>query len=192
MLAGADGNIKLADFGSSKRLQKSIKSLHGQKSTCVLLALRTWPRAFATHLHARVYVKLCVTPPGRVQCTGASTLDGAYGGKGVPAVWSCLRRVGVRTSLTINRVVELCMHRHGTPYWMSPEAVGPDKQVGKETDIWSMACLVVEMFTKKPPFSDCEPIAAIFKIGQDKTDFSQIIPSSKHPKRSTACMCFRA
>jgi len=98
VLAGADGNIKLADFGSSKLLQKSIKSLHGHKST------------------------------------------------------------------------------HGTPYWMSPEAVLTDKRVGKETDIWSMACLVIEMFTKKPPFSEHEPIAAIFKIGQPQTDFQEIIP----------------
>eukprot|EP00050_Salpingoeca_kvevrii_P006403 m.289155 g.289155 ORF g.289155 m.289155 type:complete len:583 (+) comp12085_c0_seq1:184-1932(+) len=97
ILADQDGNIKLADFGASKRLQ-NIKTLTGFKSV------------------------------------------------------------------------------HGTPYWMAPEVIN-GKGYGRKSDIWSMACTIVEMLTTLPPFADCEPMAALFKIGQADTDFSECIPS---------------
>lgn len=52
----------------------------------------------------------------------------------------------------------------GSVYWMAPEVV---KQVvtTEKADIWSVGCLVVEMFTGKHPFPDFSQMQAIFKIG---------------------------
>ncbi|CAL9169530.1 unnamed protein product [Musa hybrid cultivar] len=57
----------------------------------------------------------------------------------------------------------------GSPYWMAPEVVimncsGYDLSV----DIWSLGCTIIEMATSKPPWSQFEGVAAIFKIGNSK------------------------
>ncbi|SCU97787.1 LADA_0H08284g1_1 [Lachancea dasiensis] len=52
----------------------------------------------------------------------------------------------------------------GSVYWMAPEVV---KQVvtTEKADIWSVGCVVIEMFTGKHPFPDFSQMQAIFKIG---------------------------
>lgn len=52
----------------------------------------------------------------------------------------------------------------GLVYWMAPEVV---KQTAytKKADIWSVGCLIVEMFTGKHPFPKFSQMQAIFKIG---------------------------
>ncbi|CDR43881.1 CYFA0S13e00254g1_1 [Cyberlindnera fabianii] len=52
----------------------------------------------------------------------------------------------------------------GSVYWMAPEVV---KQVATTTkaDIWSVGCLIIEMFTGKHPFPNFSQMQAIFKIG---------------------------
>lgn len=52
----------------------------------------------------------------------------------------------------------------GSVFWMAPEVV---KQTAytKKADIWSVGCLIVEMFTGKHPFPDLSQMQAIFKIG---------------------------
>ncbi|AET38184.1 mitogen-activated protein kinase kinase kinase STE11 Ecym_2457 [Eremothecium cymbalariae DBVPG len=52
----------------------------------------------------------------------------------------------------------------GSVYWMAPEVV---KQVvtTEKADVWSVGCVVVEMFTGKHPFPDFSQMQAIFKIG---------------------------
>lgn len=56
----------------------------------------------------------------------------------------------------------------GSVYWMAPEIV---KQIAttEKADIWSVGCLVVEMFTGKHPFPNFSQMQAIFKIGTHNT-----------------------
>lgn len=52
----------------------------------------------------------------------------------------------------------------GSVYWMAPEVV---KQTAytKKADIWSVGCLIVEMFTGRHPYPSFSQMQAIFKIG---------------------------
>lgn len=62
------------------------------------------------------------------------------------------------------------LHRpslQGSVYWMAPEVV---RQTGhtKKADIWSLGCLVVEMFIGAHPFPNCSQLQAIFAIGSNQ------------------------
>src|SRR5438132_8543598 len=52
----------------------------------------------------------------------------------------------------------------GSVFWMAPEVVKQTSYTRK-ADIWSLGCLIVEMFTNDHPFPDCSQLQAIFKIG---------------------------
>ena len=41
----------------------------------------------------------------------------------------------------------------GTPNWMAPEVIEL-KGASTKSDIWSLACTVIELLTGKPPYSD--------------------------------------
>ncbi|CDP04692.1 unnamed protein product [Coffea canephora] len=56
----------------------------------------------------------------------------------------------------------------GSPYWMAPEVVMNINGYSLAVDIWSLGCTVLEMATSKPPWSQYEGVAAIFKIGNSK------------------------
>ncbi|XP_027078515.1 mitogen-activated protein kinase kinase kinase 3-like [Coffea arabica] len=56
----------------------------------------------------------------------------------------------------------------GSPYWMAPEVVMNINGYSLAVDIWSLGCTVLEMATLKPPWSQYEGVAAIFKIGNSK------------------------
>ncbi|KAK6002320.1 hypothetical protein QM012_001958 [Aureobasidium pullulans] len=62
------------------------------------------------------------------------------------------KRTGPRVSL------------QGSVFWMAPEVV---KQTAytRKADIWSLGCLIVEMFTGVHPHPNCTQLQAIFKIG---------------------------
>jgi mitogen-activated protein kinase kinase kinase len=52
----------------------------------------------------------------------------------------------------------------GSVFWMAPEVVKQTSYTLK-ADIWSLGCLVVEMFTGEHPFPDKNQVQALFQIG---------------------------
>lgn len=55
----------------------------------------------------------------------------------------------------------------GSVYWMAPEVVRQTAHT-KKADVWSLGCLVIEMFIGSHPFPDCSQLQAIFAIGSNK------------------------
>ncbi|EMD96100.1 hypothetical protein COCHEDRAFT_98709 [Bipolaris maydis C5] len=64
----------------------------------------------------------------------------------------------------------------GSVFWMAPEVVRQTAYTRK-ADIWSLGCLVVEMFTGSHPHPNCTQLQAIFKIG-GSGDASPTIPDN--------------
>ncbi|XP_047323378.1 mitogen-activated protein kinase kinase kinase YODA-like [Impatiens glandulifera] len=56
----------------------------------------------------------------------------------------------------------------GSPYWMAPEVIKNSSGCNLAVDIWSLGCTVLEMANGKPPWSQYEGVAAMFKIGNSK------------------------
>ncbi|KAL9448662.1 hypothetical protein AB3S75_016034 [Citrus x aurantiifolia] len=55
----------------------------------------------------------------------------------------------------------------GTPFWMAPEVVNSKNDgYGLTADIWSLGCTVLEMLTRRPPYSHLEGVQALFRIGR--------------------------
>lgn len=61
------------------------------------------------------------------------------------------------------------MTMRGTVFWMAPEMVDTKQGYSAKVDIWSLGCVVLEMFAGKRPWSNLEVVAAMFKIGKSKT-----------------------
>lgn len=54
----------------------------------------------------------------------------------------------------------------GTVFWMAPEVIQSQGQgYSAKVDIWSLGCVVLEMFAGRRPWSREEAIGAIFKLG---------------------------
>jgi len=68
----------------------------------------------------------------------------------------------------------------GSPYWMAPEVVRASSSkgvgYGRKADIWSIGCTIIETLTCKPPWSDMEPMSAVYSIGSGRK--SPEIPSN--------------
>ncbi|GKU98522.1 hypothetical protein SLEP1_g11516 [Rubroshorea leprosula] len=55
----------------------------------------------------------------------------------------------------------------GTAFWMAPEVVNLKNQgYGPPADIWSLGCTVLEMLTRKVPYSPLEWMQALYRIGK--------------------------
>ncbi|KAL3526752.1 hypothetical protein ACH5RR_011408 [Cinchona calisaya] len=58
----------------------------------------------------------------------------------------------------------------GSPYWMAPELMQSvmrqdfNSDLALAIDIWSLGCTIIEMFNGKPPWSEYEGAAAMFKV----------------------------
>lgn len=77
------------------------------------------------------------------------------------------KRVEASTLLTTSPVPKRAGPRvslQGSVFWMAPEVVRQTAYT-KKADIWSLGCLVVEMFTGSHPHPNCTQLQAIFKIG---------------------------
>ena len=55
----------------------------------------------------------------------------------------------------------------GSVFWMAPEVVRQSAHT-KKADIWSLGCLVVEMFSGARPFPDKSQLQALFAIGSNQ------------------------
>eukprot|EP00210_Caulerpa_lentillifera_P000084 g80.t1 len=55
----------------------------------------------------------------------------------------------------------------GSPYWMAPEIINLES-VTTAADIWSIGCLIIELLTGSPPYFDCQPYQALYRIVQDQ------------------------
>ncbi|KAJ2380961.1 Protein kinase of the Mitotic Exit Network, partial [Coemansia sp. RSA 2603] len=55
----------------------------------------------------------------------------------------------------------------GSPYWIAPEVLQL-KGATTASDIWSLGCTIVQLVDGKAPYQDLQPMAAMFRIGQDE------------------------
>ncbi|XP_011074882.1 mitogen-activated protein kinase kinase kinase 1 isoform X1 [Sesamum indicum] len=62
----------------------------------------------------------------------------------------------------------------GTAFWMAPEVVR-SQWYGPAADIWSLGCTVLEMLTRRFPYSHLECMAALYRIGKGERP---LIPDS--------------
>eukprot|EP01133_Synstelium_polycarpum_P001107 gene1107-1263_t len=79
---------------------------------------------------------------------------------------------------------------HGTPYWMAPEVI---KQTGhgRSSDIWSLACTMVEMATGQPPWANITEMAAVMYHIASSNALPNI-PSFLSPEaHDFLALCFR-
>ena len=85
------------------------------------------------------------------------------------------------------------MSMQGTIFWMAPEVIDSiveDKRQGysAKVDIWSLGCVVLEMFAGKRPWSNEAVVSAIYKIG--KTKLAPPIPEDLKDSISTGAKDF--
>ncbi|XP_031109782.1 mitogen-activated protein kinase kinase kinase 5-like [Ipomoea triloba] len=79
----------------------------------------------------------------------------------------------------------------GSPYWMAPEllqsvpARDPNGDHALGVDIWSLGCTIIEMMDGKPPWSESEGPAAMFKALKE----SPPIPDSLSPEGKDFLRC---
>ena len=53
----------------------------------------------------------------------------------------------------------------GTVFWMAPEVINTQKKgYNFKVDIWSVGCVVLEMWTGKRPWTGEEMIAVMFRV----------------------------
>lgn len=78
----------------------------------------------------------------------------------------------------------------GSPYWMAPEVVMNTSGYGLAVDIWSLGCTILEMATSKPPWSQYEGVAAIFKIGNSK-EFPEIPEHLSNDAKNFIRLCLQ-
>ncbi|KAM7265385.1 hypothetical protein ACFE04_003068 [Oxalis oulophora] len=79
----------------------------------------------------------------------------------------------------------------GSPYWMAPELLQAVMQKDNNpdlafaVDIWSLGCTIIEMFDGKPPWSEFEGAAALFKVMKDTPP----IPETLSPEGKDFLRC---
>ncbi|CAN8264107.1 unnamed protein product [Cochlearia groenlandica] len=115
---------------------------------------------------------------------GANLLVDAYGVVKLADFGMAKHLTGQRADLSLK----------GSPYWMAPELMQAVMQKDSNpdlafaVDIWSLGCTIIEMFTGKPPWSEFEGAAAMFKVMRD----SPPVPESMSPEgKDFLRLCFQ-
>lgn len=75
----------------------------------------------------------------------------------------------------------------GSPYWMAPEVI-QSVPYDQRADTWSLGAAVIEMFTGAPPFSEFEPVPAMFHIASGATP--KVPPASSPVAQDFLAACF--
>ena len=58
----------------------------------------------------------------------------------------------------------------GSVFWMAPEVIRSQGEgYSAKVDIWSLGCVVLEMFAGRRPWSKEEAVGAIYKIANGET-----------------------
>ena len=57
------------------------------------------------------------------------------------------------------------MSIQGSVYWMAPEVVKA-KGYSAKVDIWSLGCVVLEMFTGTHPWKQLDEVQAMWRLGR--------------------------
>ncbi|KAI3824134.1 hypothetical protein L1987_05583 [Smallanthus sonchifolius] len=79
----------------------------------------------------------------------------------------------------------------GSPYWMAPELLQAKPQkdgspdLALAVDIWSLGCTIIEMMNGKPPWSEHEGPAAMFKVMRETPP----IPETMSPEGKDFLRC---
>ncbi|KAH6769461.1 mitogen-activated protein kinase kinase kinase 5 [Perilla frutescens var. hirtella] len=82
----------------------------------------------------------------------------------------------------------------GSPYWMAPELLQSAMQTDASSDValavdtWSLGCTIIEMMDGKPPWSEYEGAAAMFKVLKETPPIPETM--SAEGKDFLQC-CFR-
>ncbi|XP_075502486.1 mitogen-activated protein kinase kinase kinase YODA-like isoform X3 [Primulina tabacum] len=66
------------------------------------------------------------------------------------------------------KLADFGMAKHGNPVRYLLKVIRNSNSCNLAVDIWSLGCTVLEMATSKPPWSQYEGVAAMFKIGNSK------------------------
>ncbi|KAF7730407.1 hypothetical protein EC973_002213 [Apophysomyces ossiformis] len=76
----------------------------------------------------------------------------------------------------------------GTPNWMAPEVIEL-KGASTKSDIWSLGCTIIELYTGKPPYANLIPMTALFRIVED--DRPPLPDSISEELRDFLGLCFK-
>ena len=78
----------------------------------------------------------------------------------------------------------------GTPYWMAPEVISDGLSYNFKADIWSLGITIYEIAMGNPPYSDQEPMRAVFLIPRSSPPRLEGSNFSSHLKDFVAaCLC---
>ncbi|KAL2522839.1 mitogen-activated protein kinase kinase kinase 5 [Forsythia ovata] len=81
----------------------------------------------------------------------------------------------------------------GSPYWMAPELLQFEMQTDASShlalavDIWSLGCTIIEMMNGKPPWSEYEGPAALFKVLKETPPIPETMSADG---KDFLCRCF--